>query len=94
MIIMGYKIAIDENTLDEMISKQMTDVVLVDENFKGYKDLSEGNKKALHHLIKASKIVNDVALQQDHPLNLDLKKGLIEASQTSEHAKKALVIFN
>lgn len=94
MIIMGYKIAIDENTLDEMISKQMTDVVLIDENFKGYKDLSEGNKKALHHLIKASKIVNDVALQQDHPLNLDLKKGLIEASQTSEHAKKALVIFN
>ncbi|MBR1948632.1 MAG: hypothetical protein IKA30_02435, partial [Alphaproteobacteria bacterium] len=69
MIIDGYKIAISETKLDEMISKQMTDVVLIDENFDGYKNLAEGDKKALTHLIKASKIINDVALEQDHILN-------------------------
>lgn len=94
MIINGYKIALDENKLDKMISEQMTDVVLVDENFKGYQNLSEGCKKALKHLVKASKIINDVALEQDHFLNRELKKGLIEAAQESEHAKKALIIFN
>lgn len=94
MIINGYKIAIDEDKLDKMISEQMTDVVLIDENFKGYKNLSEGNKKALKHLVKATKIINDVALEQDHFLNRELKKGLEEASKSNEHAKKALVIFN
>ncbi len=94
MIIEGYKIALDETKLDEMINNQMTDVVLIDKNFEGYKNLSDGDKKALEHLVKASKIINDVALQQDHPLNKKLKKGLEEASKTSEHAKKALVIFN
>ena len=94
MIINGYKIAIDEDKLDKMISEQMTDVVLIDKNFDGYKNLSEGNKKALDHLVKAAKIINDVALQQDHFLNIDLKQGLIEASKNSEYAKKALVIFN
>ena len=94
MIIEGYKIALDETKLDEMINNQMTDVVLIDKNFEGYKNLSDGDKKALEHLVKASKIINDVALQQDHPLNKKLKKGLEEASKNSEHAKKALVIFN
>lgn len=94
MIIDGYKIALDEKKLDDMINNQMTDVVLIDENFEAYKNLSDGDKKALHHLVKASKIVNDIALEQDHPLNRQLKKGLQEASETSEHAKKALVIFN
>ena len=94
MIIDGYKLALDEKKLDDMINNQMTDVVLIDENFEEYKNLSDGDKKALHHLVKASKIVNDIALEQDHPLNRQLKKGLQEASETSEHAKKALVIFN
>ena len=74
MIIEGYKIALDEKKLDEMINNQMTDVVLVDKNFEGYQNLSEGDKKALEHLVKASKIVNDIALEQDHPLNKRLKK--------------------
>ena len=94
MIIEGYKIALDETKLDEMINNQMTDVVLIDKNFEGYKNLSDGDKKALEHLVKASKIINDVALQQDHILNKKLKKGLEEASKTNEHARKALVIFN
>ena len=94
MIIDGYKIAIEESKLDKMISEQMTDVVLIDEKFEGYKNLSEGNKKALKHLIRASKIINNVALEQDHVLNKKLKKGLEDASKTSEHARKALVVFN
>lgn len=94
MIIDGYKIALDESKLDEMINNQMTDVILIDKNFEGYKNLSEGDKKSLEHLVKASKIINDIALEQDHPLNRQLKKGLEKASETNEHAKKALIIFN
>lgn len=94
MIIDGYKIALDESKLDEMINNQMTDVILINKNFEGYKNLSEGDKKSLEHLVKASKIINDIALEQDHPLNRQLKKGLERASETNEHAKKALIIFN
>ena len=34
MIINGYNIAISEDKLDKMISEQMTDIVLIDENFE------------------------------------------------------------
>ena len=93
-IINGYKIAIDENKLDKMINEQMIAINMVDEEFEGYKNLAEGDKKALKHLIEAGRIINDVALEQDHPLNLKLKKGLQEAAKENTHAAKALKIFN
>ena len=94
MIIDGYQIAISEDKLNKMISEQMSDIVLIDKNFEEYKNLTEGNKKALEHLVRASKIINDVALEQDHILNKKLKTALLEVAKTNEHAKKALVIFN
>lgn len=93
-IISGFEINLDEDKLDKMINEQMMPVNMVDADFEGYKNLSEGDKKALNHLIKAAKIINDVALEQDHPLNRKLKKALEEDAKTNQHAKKALKIFN
>ena len=70
----GYKIAIDEATLDKMINEQMIAIDMIDANFSGYKQLAEGDKKALKHLVEAGRILNNVALEQDHPLNLKMKK--------------------
>ena len=90
----NYKIAIDEQTLDGMINEQMMPVNMVDKNFSGYQKLEDGDKKALDYLIRAAKIINNVALEQDHPLNLTLKQGLEQAAPKNSHAAKALKIFN
>ena len=90
----NYKIAIDEQTLDRMINEQMMPVNMVDKNFSGYQKLEDGDKKALDYLIRAAKIINNVALEQDHPLNLTLKQGLEQAAPKNSHAAKALKIFN
>lgn len=94
MKINGYEIAIAEEKLAYMANEEMLPFEMIDKNFEGYKSLPEGDKKAIEHLVKAAKIINDVALEQDHPLNRSLKKGLEEASQTSDYAKNALRIFN
>ncbi len=90
----NYEIAIDEATLDNMINNQMMPIIMIDENFDGYQALDNGDKKALKHLINAAKIVNDIALEQDHPLNKLLKQELCLMANNSTHAAKALRIFN
>ena len=90
----GYKIALDEDKLDKMINEQMIAINMIDQDFQGYKNLAEGDKKALKHLVEAGRIINDVALEQDHPLNLELKKGLENKAKENTHAAKALKIFN
>ncbi|MFI3241927.1 MAG: hypothetical protein R3Y43_05110 [Alphaproteobacteria bacterium] len=52
-------------------------------------DLKENDAKALQHLMKAGKIINDVSLIQDHHQNLELKKWLKD-----NNAKDALKFFN
>ena len=90
----GFEIALSEQKLDDMINNQMIAINMVSSDFEGYKNLAEGDKKALTHLVKAAKIMNDVALEQDHPLNLELKKGLEDHANQNPHAAKALKIFN
>ena len=51
-IISGFEINLDEDKLDKMINEQMMPVNMVDADFEGYKNLSEGDKKALNHFIK------------------------------------------
>lgn len=94
MKINGYEIAIPEEKLSHMVQEEMLPIEMVNKDFEGYKALPEADKKALAHLVAAAKIMNDVALEQDHPLNRTLKKGLEEVAQKSEYAAKALRIFN
>ena len=94
MKILGYEIALSEEELDDIINNKTRHIKLIDKNFPGYQNLTEGNKKALEHLVAAAKYFNTVAEEQDHELNLTLQKGLEEASLTSSHAAKALRLFN
>ena len=91
---MIHKIAISEEKLDNIFSSHIRRVNLISEEFEGYQNLAEGDKKALQYLVRASKIMNDVAMEQDHPQNLSLKKELEENSAQSPHASKALRLFN
>lgn len=74
MKINGYDINYDEAELKDKMENQTLDVRLISPDFEGYKNLSEGNKKALAHLVAAARMVNDVALEQDHPMNLPQKR--------------------
>ncbi len=95
MKINGYDINYDEAELKDKMENQTLDVRLISPDFEGYKNLSEGNKKALTHLVAAARMVNDVALEQDHPMNLPQKKALAEAAAAgSSHAALALELFN
>ncbi len=94
MKINGYELNLSEEKLDDMINRQLREIDLISPEFDGYKNLPESEKKALAHLVAAAKILNDVSLEQDHPLNRSLKAGLEEAAKTSSHAAKALRIFN
>lgn len=93
MKINGYELNVSEEFLDDILNNKTRTVELVDKNFAGYKNLTEGNKKALEHLVAAAKIFDDVALEQDHEMNLPMKKALEEAAKNSSHAAKALKLF-
>ena len=93
MKINGYELNVSEDFLDDIFAHKTRTIELVDKNFSGYKNLTEGNKKALEHLVAAAKIFDDVAMEQDHEMNLPMKKALEKAAQTSTHAAKALRLF-
>ena len=94
MKINGYELAIPEEKLDHILSAETQAIEMIDKNFLGYQALSEGDKKALTYLVRAARIVNDVSLEQDHPLNLTLKKNLEKEAKNSTYAAKALKLFN
>lgn len=94
MKINGYEINYSEEELTKKTTDKTIVVELFSKDFIGYKNLKEGDKKALQHLVNAAKIINDVSLEQDHHLNHAQKKALIEAAKTQSHAAKALQLFN
>ena len=91
----GYELNYTIEELKKMTTDDMTDITLISKEHPSYQGLTDGDKKALDHLVIASKILNNVALIQDHPLNIAQKKALIDASQKGdEHATLALKLFN
>lgn len=94
MKINGYDIAISEQDLENRLQNQTLDIELISPDFFGYCELSEGNRKALQHLVAAAKMINDVCLEQDHPQNLAQKKALEAAAPQDRQAELALQLFN
>lgn len=91
----GYELNYTIDELKKMTTEEMTDVVLLSEDSPEYQSLEEGDKKALQHLVKASKILNNVALKQDNSLNIKQKEALEKASQEGdEQATLSLKLFN
>ncbi len=94
MNIDGYELNLSEEELDEIFAQKLRPIELISPDFDGYKNLPESEKKVISHLVKAAEIMNDVSLEQDHPLNLRLKKALEKAAPQNSHAAKALRLFN
>ncbi len=74
MKINGYELALSEAQLDEILETKTKRIDLVSKDFEGYKNLTEGNKKALEHLVAAARCFNDVSEEQDHEMNLVMKR--------------------
>ena len=66
MKINGYELNVSEDFLDDIFAHKTRTIELVNKDFPGYRNLTEGNKKALEHLVAAAKIFDDVAMEQDH----------------------------
>ncbi len=94
MKINGYEIALSEEDIEHKLKEETIDVELIKPSFPAYKNLSDGDKKAFVHLVKAARLFNDIFLEQDHFLNLSQKEGLEEKVSESSHAAKALEFFN
>ena len=94
MKINGFKINITKKDLHHRVTKEVRQITLIDEKNPAYISLSDGDKKALKHLVNAAKIMNDVALEMDHPLNLTQKQALEVAALKSPYAADALKMFN
>lgn len=94
MKINGFKINITEEDLHHRVTEEVRQVILIDETSAAYQGLSDGDKKALKHLVNAAKIMNDVALEMDHPQNLVQKQALEVAAAESKYAADALKLFN
>lgn len=91
----GYELNYTIEELEKMTSEEMTDVILLAESSSAYQSLTEGDKKALKHLVAAAKILNNVSLKQDNSHNIAQKKALEDAtSQGDKHAEIALKLFN
>lgn len=74
MKINGYELNVSEDFLDDIFAHKTRTIELVNKDFPGYGNLTEGNKKALEHLVAAARIFDDVAMEQDHEMNLPMKK--------------------
>ncbi len=91
----GYELNYSIDELKKMTSEEMTDVTLLSESSPAYTALTEGDKKALKHLVAAAKILNNVSLKQDNKHNIAQKEALEKASASGdEHAILALKLFN
>lgn len=68
---------------------------MISSEHESYKNLSDGDKEALLHLLKAGKILEDVYLRQDNEKNKDFKKFLEdETVKGNELARLSLILFN
>jgi len=91
----GYELNYTIEEFKKMTTEEMMDITLLSDSSDAYKNLAEGDKKALKHLVAAAKILNNVALKQDNAHNMAQKKALEEAVEKGdEHAKWALKLFN
>lgn len=85
--------------LKEIINRTSPDTFIeykmLDTDAFQYQNLADGDKKALKHLVKAARILDNVYLRQDNVHNKEFKKYLeTEAERGNEGARRTLMLFN
>lgn len=94
MKIKGYEVNFSEEELDNILTEKTRNIELISREFEGYKNLPVGDKKAIDHLIKAADIINNVALEQDNPYNLEIKREMEKLAVNDAYVSKVLQLFN
>ncbi|MEM7618627.1 MAG: hypothetical protein AAF244_04500 [Pseudomonadota bacterium] len=92
-----FTIALSEEELRDITENKMRDITL-DVPQDAIDNLSDGNKRALIHLLKAAEILDAVFLKQDHPANISIKQAFEAAASrdnpTIQMAHKLFTMFN
>ena len=88
-----YKSNLTAEQLENIVHHQMRNIELIGPDFEFYQTLNSNDKKALEHLLAAAKMINDVALEQDHPLNLKIKKAFENQNNKNEEMENLYTLF-
>ena len=89
----GYDFNLSLEQLTDIVDNKTRTIELVGEDNETYQMLSDGDKEALQHLIKAASIIDMVALLQDHPLNRSMKAAFENKPNKTEQEEKAYELF-
>ena len=82
-----------DEQLDKILNEETREVKINPST--QYEKLAEGDKKALAHLVRAGKILDNVFKKQEHPLGLEFKKELENrANEGNVAAQKTLTLYN
>jgi hypothetical protein len=88
-----FTLGIGQKRLADIINNKMRDLDFSVPQ-EAYDGLSDGDRRALTHLVKAAAILDDVFLKQDHPDNMRAKEALQKAAKEgNEMAAQALTLF-
>ena len=92
----NFEIGLTPEELEMRTQKEyLSKIELLKEDAPEFKNLQEGDKKALVHLVKAANILNDVYLKQDNPKNIEFRDFLKnKAVNGDKSAQNALLLFN
>ena len=81
---------------EELVKRTSKDCLIPKEMLKEdceeYNALADGDKKALVHLVRAAKAIDEVFMKQDNPKNLEFKKFLEE--ETEKGNEDPAVLFS
>jgi len=92
----AFELGLSSEILADIIENKMR---MIDfDPLDAYAQLSEPNKRALPHLVKAAEILDAVFLKQDHPDNIRAREVLEAATQSGDgdaaHALTLFTIYN
>ncbi|MBR1914929.1 MAG: hypothetical protein IJ830_00610 [Alphaproteobacteria bacterium] len=93
MLFNGYEFNLSLEELTDIVENKTREIELIGPEDETYQALSEGDKQALEHLIKAASIINNVALEQDHPLNRSFKTAFEKKENKTPLEEKAYALF-
>lgn len=92
-MICGHEFNLTLEELTDIVDNKTREIELIGPDDEAYKALPETEQQALEHLLKAARIINNVALEQDHPLNRSVKTAFEKKENKTDIEQKAYQLF-
>ena len=92
-MICGHEFNLTLEELTDIVDNKTREIELIGPENETYKALPETEQQALEHLLKAARIINNVALEQDHPLNRSVKTAFEKKENKTDIEQKAYQLF-